>query len=51
MTMPDLETTTGTSVADPAKRKEQKGQLRPLANRRPELYDEDEYTSPPNTSR
>ena len=54
--MPDLDTTAtpatpvaasaATPVADPAaRRKEQKAQLRPLANRRPELYDEDEYTS------
>jgi small subunit ribosomal protein S1 len=27
------------------KRKAQRGELRPLANRRPELYDEDEYSS------
>ncbi|MBX9929344.1 MAG: 30S ribosomal protein S1 [Gemmatimonadaceae bacterium] len=29
----------------PSKKPSTKGQLRPLANRRPELYDEDEYTS------
>ncbi|MBV6520803.1 MAG: 30S ribosomal protein S1 [Gemmatimonadaceae bacterium] len=33
------------STATAEKRKAQKGELRPLANRRPELYDEDEYTS------
>jgi len=51
--MPELETTTtGTPVpAPPAglttreKRDLQKAQLRPLANRRPELYEEDEYSS------
>jgi small subunit ribosomal protein S1 len=51
--MSELETTAttpstagSTTVADPAaRRKEQKAQLRPLANRRPELYDEDEYSS------
>ena len=55
--MAELETTlTGTSdatdaTATPApltareKRDLQKSQLRPLANRRPELYDEDEYSS------
>ncbi|CAG0989470.1 partial 30S ribosomal protein S1, partial [Anaerolineae bacterium] len=37
--------TTTTTVDVVARRKEQKAQLRPLANRRPELYDEDEYTS------
>jgi len=35
--------TTGMSVVE--KRKAQKAELRPLANRRPELYDEDEYSS------
>jgi small subunit ribosomal protein S1 len=40
------EETTVTPTVDPvARRKEQKAQLRPLANRRPELYDEDEYSS------
>jgi len=34
-----------TTVDVVARRKEQKAQLRPLANRRPELYEEDEYTS------
>jgi small subunit ribosomal protein S1 len=57
--MAELDTTlTGTSDASGAtataptaqltareKRDLQKSQLRPLANRRPELYDEDEYTS------
>jgi small subunit ribosomal protein S1 len=33
----------GLSAAE--KRKAQMGELRPLANRRPELYDEDEYSS------
>ena len=40
--MSDLDTT-GMSVVE--KRKAQKAELRPLANRRPELYDEDEYSS------
>jgi small subunit ribosomal protein S1 len=39
------DSTTATTVDPVARRKEQKAQLRPLANRRPELYDEDEYTS------
>jgi len=39
------ETITATPVDVVARRKEQKAQLRPLANRRPELYDEDEYSS------
>jgi len=54
--MPELETTTptGTIGAAPStgaaltqreKRDAQKAQLRPLANRRPELYEEDEYSS------
>ncbi|HEY5219841.1 MAG TPA: 30S ribosomal protein S1 [Gemmatimonadaceae bacterium] len=39
-------TATGTAAAIlREKRDAQKAQLRPLANRRPELYDEDEYTS------
>jgi small subunit ribosomal protein S1 len=38
-------TATGTSATDRAKRDAQRAQLRPLANRRPELYDEDEYQS------
>src|SRR5687767_13663601 len=41
--MADESTTTTIDVV--ARRKEQKAVLRPLANRRPELYDEDEYTS------
>src|SRR5690606_20133501 len=41
--MSELETTAGMSVVE--KRKAQKAELRPLANRRPELYDEDEYSS------
>jgi len=41
--MADESTTTTVDVV--ARRKEQKAVLRPLANRRPELYDEDEYTS------
>src|SRR5262245_11799216 len=45
--MPELETLTptGTSVSDREKRDAQRAQLRPLVNRRPELYDEDEYSS------
>jgi small subunit ribosomal protein S1 len=46
--MPELETTspsTGTSLTAREKRDLQKSQLRPLANRRPELYEEDEYSS------
>src|SRR5918911_3937185 len=46
--MPELETPstpTGTPMTPREKRDLQRGQLRPLANRRPELYDEDEYTS------
>src|SRR5215203_757332 len=53
--MAELETTlTGVSDAVPTtvstltareKRDQQKSQLRPLASRRPELYDEDEYSS------
>lgn len=38
------ETTTSAMTAA-EKRKAQMGELRPLANRRPELYDEDEYSS------
>ena len=41
--MSELELNAGLSVVE--KRKAQKAELRPLANRRPELYDEDEYTS------
>ena len=44
--MTELDTTTTGSVTTlREKRDAQKAQLRPLANRRPELYDEDEYTS------
>jgi small subunit ribosomal protein S1 len=38
-------TTTGTVLTAREKRDLQRSQLRPLANRRPELYEEDEYTS------
>ncbi|HJQ22055.1 MAG TPA: 30S ribosomal protein S1 [Gemmatimonadaceae bacterium] len=40
--MAELEPRTGTAKE---KRDQERGTLRPLANRRPELYDEDEYTS------
>ena len=45
--MSELETLpTGTTpLTQREKRDMQKAQLRPLANRRPELYDEDEYTA------
>jgi len=46
--MPELETTTpptGSALTAREKRNLQKAQLRPLANRRPELYEEDEYSS------
>ncbi len=45
--MPELETTpsTGNVLTAREKRDLQKAQLRPLANRRPELYEEDEYSS------
>jgi small subunit ribosomal protein S1 len=44
--MPELETTpsTGNVLTAREKRDLQKSQLRPLANRRPELYEEDEYS-------
>src|ERR1044071_3796499 len=45
--MPELQnpqSTTGTAT-EREKRDAQRAQLRPLANRRPELYDEDEYSS------
>src|SRR5215217_7293588 len=45
--MPDLETansSTGTTLTAREKRDLQKAQLRPLANLRPELYDEDDYS-------
>ncbi|MCC7053699.1 MAG: S1 RNA-binding domain-containing protein, partial [Gemmatimonadaceae bacterium] len=38
-------TATGTVLTAREKRDLQRSQLRPLANRRPELYEEDEYTS------
>jgi small subunit ribosomal protein S1 len=47
--MSELDTPTPPPTGNESKRdqlgKLQRGQLRPLANRRPELYDEDEYTS------
>src|SRR5687768_18504920 len=46
--MPDLDTTdtpTGTALTAREKRDLQKAQLRPLANLRPELYDEDDYSA------
>jgi small subunit ribosomal protein S1 len=51
--MSEIDTATPTATASPTdaaaalreKRDAQKSQLRPLANRRPELYDEDEYSS------
>src|SRR5512141_237525 len=46
--MPELDsstTPTGTALTAREKRDLQKGQLAPPANRRPELYDEDEYSS------
>ncbi len=45
--MPELETptATGTAITEREKRDAQRAQLRPLANRRPELYEEDEYSS------
>src|SRR5215210_4415584 len=47
--MPDLDTepttTTGTALTAREKRDLQRAQLRPLANLRPELYEEDEYSS------
>src|SRR5213596_3008691 len=42
---PNQTTQTGTTLTAREKRDLQKAQLRPLANRRPELYDEDEYSS------
>src|SRR5512132_3101263 len=45
--MSDLDTTnspTGTALTAREKRDLQKAQLRPLANLRPELYDEDDYS-------
>ncbi|MGH7664269.1 MAG: 30S ribosomal protein S1 [Gemmatimonadaceae bacterium] len=44
--MPELETPpTDSPMTAREKRDKQKSQLRPLANRRPELYEEDEYSS------
>src|SRR5688500_6187520 len=46
--MPELETvtpSTGAPLTAKEKRANQKSELRPLANRRPELYEEDEYSS------
>src|SRR3982075_2811035 len=40
----DTQTTTGTTLTAREKRDLQKAQLRPLANLRPELYDEDDYS-------
>jgi len=50
MSEPEVETllddtTTGTALTAREKRDLQRSQVRPLANRRPELYEEDEYTS------
>src|SRR6202521_6186813 len=41
----ETQTTTGTTLTAREKRDLQKAQLRPLANLRPELYEEDEYSS------
>ncbi|MDB4907151.1 MAG: binding domain protein [Gemmatimonadetes bacterium] len=41
----ELETLSAAALSKREKRDQQRAQLRPLANRRPELYDEDEYTS------
>ncbi|MCU0649083.1 MAG: 30S ribosomal protein S1, partial [Gemmatimonadaceae bacterium] len=43
--MTDLELPTPPKLTPREKRDLQMSQLRPLANRRPELYEEDEYTS------
>jgi small subunit ribosomal protein S1 len=40
--MPELDTPTAATISDREKRDAQRAQLRPLVNRRPELYDEDE---------
>jgi small subunit ribosomal protein S1 len=40
----DTQTSTGTTLTAREKRDLQKAQLRPLANLRPELYDEDDYS-------
>ena len=39
----DTQTQTGTTLTAREKRDLQKAQLRPLANLRPELYDDDDY--------
>ena len=41
----DIDASTTTALTERQKRDKQKSILRPLANRRPELYDEDEYSS------
>src|SRR5579864_3647153 len=43
--MPELEIPPTGPDLERARRDQQRGQLRPLANRRPELYEEDEYSS------
>ncbi|MGQ0537527.1 MAG: 30S ribosomal protein S1 [Gemmatimonadaceae bacterium] len=43
--MADQQTPSAAAVAEREKRAAQKGELRPLVNRRPELFDEDEYSS------
>ena len=43
--MAELDTPTTAPLTQREKRDLQKSQLRPLANRRPELYEEDEYSS------
>src|ERR1700681_296567 len=40
----DTQTSTGTTLTAREKRDLQKAQLRPLANLRPELYDDDDYS-------
>ncbi|MEO8579910.1 MAG: hypothetical protein ABI469_06665, partial [Gemmatimonadales bacterium] len=40
----DTQTATGTTLTAREKRDLQKAQLRPLANLRPELYDDDDYS-------
>ena len=49
--MPELETTTTRNSHAREKRDPQKAQLRPLANLRPELYDEDEYSADEHEAR
>src|SRR3569623_673752 len=41
----DIDASTTTALTERQKRDKQKSILRPLANRRPELYEEDEYSS------